>query len=368
MKILEIITHLGSGGAERFVVDLSNELAKDNDVTLMTVLDDKVDADNRNFCRFALNNKVKYVNLGLPNGLRMSSQLSVLKAIYRQNPDIVHIHMASTINHCGIGVLFLAWKYKIYFTIHSDIHNGYDKQLVRFLCNSYGRWGRFKSICLSQKNYDDFKTFYGKSAAARCIVNGRASMIPTELFTEVAYEMQRYRSSTNSKLFLHVARFNPVKNQNLLIDSFNQLLEEGFDIDLVIVGNGFDSEEGLKLRGKANKKVHFIGTRKNVADYMLNADIFCLSSDFEGMPITLIEASLAGVPAVSTPVCGAVDLIKNGINGFLSKSHSLEDYKEALKKAINSFDSIKANAKNMKDNSPYTIAECAKKYIMYFGE
>lgn len=57
---------------------------------------------------------------------------------------------------------------------------------------------------------------------------------------------------------------------------------------------------------------------------MLNADIFCLSSNFEGMPITLLEASLAGLPAVSTPVCGAVDLIKDGVNGFLSKSHSLK--------------------------------------------
>lgn len=78
MKILEIITHLGSGGAERFVVDLSNELAKNHDVTLMTVLDDKVDAENRNFCRFALSKNVKYVNLGLPNGLKLSDRKSVV--------------------------------------------------------------------------------------------------------------------------------------------------------------------------------------------------------------------------------------------------------------------------------------------------
>ena len=101
---------------------------------------------------------------------------------------------------------------------------------------------------------------------------------------------------------------------------------------------------------------------------MLNAGIFCLSSNFEGMPITLLEASLAGLPVVSTPVCGAVDLIKDGVNGFLSKSHSLEDYKNALIKAIDNYDSIKENAMSMKDNSPYTIAECARKYVEYFNE
>ena len=169
-------------------------------------------------------------------------------------------------------------------------------------------------------------------------------------------------------LFLHVARFNPVKNQNLLIDSFNQLIKEGEDVNLVIIGDGFDSEDGLALQRKADERIHFIGTRKNVADYMLNTDIFCLSSDYEGMPITLLEASLAGVPAVSTPVCGAVDLIQDGINGFLSRSHSLEDYKSAVIKAIENFDGIKANATRMKDSCPYTIAECAKKYLDYFKE
>ena len=368
MKILEIITDLGSGGAERFVVDLSNELANSNDVTLMTLLDDNVNPEHRNFNRYALDSNVAYYNLGLPNGLKMSSQLKVLKAIKAINPDIIHVHMACTLNHCALAVICLAMKFKIYFTIHNDIHNGYDKGLVKLLCNTYGHWGRFKSICLSEKNYNDFKSFYGKAPDVRCIVNGRAPMTPTDLYEEANSEMNGYRSSTDSKLLLHVARFNPIKNQNLLIDAFNQLIDEGYSIDLVIIGNGFETDGGMLLQSKANKRVHFIGTRKNVADYMLNADIFCLSSDFEGMPITLLEASLAGMPAVSTPVCGAVDLIQDGINGFLSRSHSLEDYKSAVIKAIENFDGIKANAMKMKDSSPYTIAECAKKYLDYFKE
>lgn len=368
MKILEVITDLGSGGAERFVVDLSNELAKTNEVTLMTLMDDKVNPEHRNFNRYALSCNVVYHNLGLPNGLKLSSQLKVLKAINALNPDIVHIHMDGTLNHSALAIIVLSWKFHVYFTIHSDIHNGYDKGVVRMLCSTYGHWGRFNSICLSEKNYEDFKAFYGKSTSVRCIVNGRAPMIPTDLYEETCREMKGYRSSNKSKLFLHVARCSLVKNQHLLVDTFNQLIEEGQDIDLVIIGNGYDTDNGLELQHKANKRIHFIGTRKNIADYMLNADVFCLSSDYEGMPISLLEASLAGVPAVSTPVCGAVDLIKDGVNGFLSKSHSIEDYKDALKKAIEGFDSIKANAMSMKDKSPYTIAECAKKYLDYFND
>lgn len=367
MKIVEVITFLGSGGAERFIVDLSNELSKGNEVYLLTVLDDKKDAEIRNFYRFAIDSKVHYINLGLPNGLSYSNQVAVKKAIDEIAPDIVHLHLACTLNYCALATLSLAWKYKIYFTIHSDLHNGYDKGFLKIVCNTLGRLGKFKLACLSNKNYADFKAFYPHTSI-RCIVNGRAPIEPTECYNEVAEEMNGYRHAVDSKLFVHIARFHPVKNQSLLVESFNELINEGANVDLVVIGANYDCEDGIKLQEKANERIHFIGAHKNISDYILNADIFCLSSDYEGMPITLLEASLAGAPAVSTPVCGAVDLIQNGVNGYISKDHSLAEYKTALLKAMADFEKLKYNAMKMKDNSPYTIAECAKKYIEYFKE
>lgn len=367
MKIVEVITFLGSGGAERFMVDLSNELSKENEVFLITILDDKKDVEVRNFYRFAIDSKVHYINLGLPNGLSYSNQIAVRKAINEIHPDVVHFHMLCSLTYSAWATLSLAWKYKMYLTIHSDLRNGYDRGFLKFICNTLGRLGKFKLACLSNKNYSDFKMFYPHTTS-RCIVNGRAPITPTDSFGEVANEMSTYRHTTDSKLFVHVARFHPVKNQSLLIEAFNALIDEGANVDLVVIGANFDCEDGNKLQQKAHKRIHFIGAHKNISDYILNADIFCLSSDYEGMPITLLEASLAGMPAVCTPVCGAVDLIKNGVNGYLSKDHSLKEYKAALNKAIENFDCIKSNAMKMKDNSPYTISECAKKYIEYFNE
>lgn len=368
MKIIEIITFLGAGGAERFVVDLSNELAKENEVYLVALLNDQKDAETRSFYKFAIDTKVKYINLGLPNGLKICSQLAVKKAIERINPDIIHFHMVPTIKYSALAAFMLAWKYKIYFTVHNDLHNGYDCGFAKFTFNTLGKWGRFKLICLSNKNYEDFRKFYSSKINIRCIVNGRSPIIATEKIKSVQEELNNLRSSENSLLFLHIARFNPQKNQKLLIDTFNIILEEHANIDLAIIGGGFDTDEGKKLQKIAHKNIHFLGTRKNIADYMLSSDVFCLSSDFEGMPITLLEASLAGVPAVSTPVCGAVDLIKDGINGILSTGHSVEEYKQAILKAINNFSNLKKNAMKMKENSPYTIAECASKYLDYFKE
>lgn len=367
MKIVEVITFLASGGAERFLVDLSNELSKGNEVYILTILDDKKDPEIRNFYRFAIDSRVHYINLGLPNGLSYSNQVAVKKAIEEIAPDIVHLHLACTLNYCAWATLSLAWKCKIYFTIHNDLHNGYDRGFLKLICNTLGRLGKFRLACLSNKNYADCKAFY-QHIPIRCIVNGRAPIEPTDCYSEVVNEMNSYRHSEDSKLFVHIARFHPDKNQSLLVESFNELINEGANVDLVVIGANYDCEDGIKLQQTANKRIHFIGTHKNISDYILNADIFCLSSNYEGMPITLLEASLAGVPAVSTPVCGAVDLIQNGVNGYLSKDHSLEEYKKTIIKAVEDYDSLKSNAMIMKDNSPYTIAECAKKYMEYFKE
>lgn len=91
-----------------------------------------------------------------------------------------------------------------------------------------------------------------------------------------------------------------------------------------------------------------------------------LSSLFEGMPISLIEASLAGLPCVCTPVCGAVDLIVDEVNGKLSADFSEDSYIAAIEFALQHYDELKKNAVRMKENSPYTMEVCAKKYLEFF--
>ena len=367
MKIVELITFLAGGGAERFVVDLSNHLAKNHDTYLVTILDDKKDPEIRNYYRSEILDNVRYINLGLPNGLKLVSQWKIFIALRKLNPDVIHLHMIPTLKYCALAIALLSMTKKIYFSVHSDLHNGYDKGLLKFYCNTLGCFNRFKISCLSKSNYEDFRNYYPHTPI-RCITNGRAPIVATDLYGSVKYEMNQYRSNGSARLLIHVARCHPVKNQILLVNAVNAIISNGYNVDLVIIGSGFDTEAGLEIISSACDRIHFIGSKKNVGDYMLNSDIFCLSSDFEGMPITLIEASLAGIPAVSTPVCGSVDLIQDGINGFLSKSHKLNDYITALSKAIDNFDKIKSNAMVLKNNSPYTIEECAKKYIEYFNE
>lgn len=365
MKIIELIPFLAGGGAERFVVDLSNQLATEHETYLVSILDDKIEVKRRNFYRSEVSRSVHYVNLGIPNGLKLSSQWKVFTALKKMNPDVIHVHLPASLNYSALAICLFSFTKTIVFTVHSDLRNGYDCGFFKLYCNSLGRIGKFKLACLSERNYLDFVAFY-KHTNIRCITNGRAPIIKTDKFNSVQHELNSLKQNCDSVLLMHIARFHPVKNQQLLVTAVNKLVDIGYNIDLVIIGNKYDCEGGRLLQSMACNRIHFIGPRTNISDYILNADLFCLSSDFEGMPITLLEASLAGVPAVSTPVCGAVDLISNGINGFLSRSHTTEDYINALQDALQDISNLKINATKMTVNSPYTIAECAKKYIDYF--
>ena len=79
MKIIQITFGLSSGGAERLVVDLSNELVKNHEVTVLTLKDDNI--DNNNFYLPELSKKVKYINAGIKKRLSIKEAFFLYKTI-----------------------------------------------------------------------------------------------------------------------------------------------------------------------------------------------------------------------------------------------------------------------------------------------
>lgn len=363
MKILQIIFSLSPGGAERFVVDLSNELSKNNDVTLLT-LKDFTNNPEGNFYKFDLSPRVKYENLGLSQKYSPIGLWKVYQYIKRCKPDVVHMHLGGMPKFCAFANLVLGRKITFVQTIHNDMRNGYKNFMYDVLHATLGRCKMIRFVALSETNYKDLCSIYPHSTAT-CITNGRAPLKKSEKFENVVEEINGYKKDKDTKVILHVARCHAQKNQDLLIDGFNQTVAEGRNVILLIIGLGYDSERGFELKEKACGSVYFLGTRTNIGDYMLNADVFTLSSLAEGMPITLLEAMLCGVPMVSTPVCGAVDVI-NGKNGLLSKDFSKAEYCKALEKVIDDNEYYKQNAKADMSESEYTIKKCAEKYMEFY--
>ena len=358
MKILEVIQSLASGGAERLVVDLCNELSKTEDVTLLIL------KDVQHFYLPQLSQSVKVIEAKMPLGGSIKQLLQCCKWVKKVNPDVVHIHSHARYTMLLANLLY-GRRYRFYMTIHSDVSQNYAHGWSGLQVRLSGFLGKCKFITISETNYHQFCVEHPK-LRQRLILNGRALPTLSDKIDDVRKEMQNYRGSEENILFIHIAHCYPAKDQSLLVDSFNELMAEGDKLTLVVIGADFDSALGKKITDKACSAIHFLGTKENVYDYLSCADAFCLSSKYEGMPITLIEAYMSGKPIISTPVCGAMDIVKDGNNGYLATGHSTGEYKEAIRQFIANKNAISAKAEAMKANCPYNISECARKYLEWF--
>lgn len=112
-----------------------------------------------------------------------------------------------------------------------------------------------------------------------------------------------------------------VKQKQLLdlIRAFAQFYQTHPSYSLVIYGDGpeLPNLQSCAAELGVEQAVHFSGTVSNVWEQLLSAEMFVMSSRFEGMSNALIEAMCLGIPSISTKVSGAIDLIEHGQNGFL---------------------------------------------------
>ncbi len=112
-----------------------------------------------------------------------------------------------------------------------------------------------------------------------------------------------------------VGRLTQIKRPDRLLEAFTLVREQLSDAVLVIAGEGDLFERTKELAASLGESVRFLGWRSDLHNLYASADLALLSSDNEGMPVTLIEASMAGVPCVTTDVGSAREVVLEGVTG-----------------------------------------------------
>ena len=134
-------------------------------------------------------------------------------------------------------------------------------------------------------------------------------------------------------MIVSVGRLDKVKNQILLFEAFSEIHEKYPEYHLVIYGEGnYRHELETKIQDlHLEAFISLPGACKDVLQKIRSAEIFVMTSNYEGMSNALIEAMALGLPIISTKVSGAIDLVKNDVNGKLISIGSKEELKVALK-------------------------------------
>lgn len=347
MKIVELIPSLLTrAGAEVFCFNLSKSLAKDNDVTLLTLyneLDKSFKMDG-----------VNYISTDKGNEKILKNSKHLKEILLEIKPDVVHMHLNCIMSYY-LAFGFKNQNFKLFLTVHSLYKKDFTL-IERFLIRILTKKGILKLIGISDSISKDIKN--NGLGVDSTIYNGT-----------ILYSPKKNTYKDVIKI-VNVASFRPEKNQIFLLDAYKEIQKTTTNIELIFVGDGpLFNDVKQKAISEGIKNVKFVGKSNNVDYYLASSDIFCLSSIYEGNPISIIEAMSVGLTLVVPNIGGIPDVVQNYENGILYEPCSINSLVSALNSAINNKD-FRMNCfyKNTIKAKEYSIEECAQNYLKTFNK
>jgi glycosyltransferase involved in cell wall biosynthesis len=126
-----------------------------------------------------------------------------------------------------------------------------------------------------------------------------------------------------------VARFVPQKAQRMLLKA---VANRGLPVEIDFVGDGEMRPQTEALAGELGlaSRVNFLGSRKDVEDILSKSHIFALPTNWEGFPLSILEAMRAGLPVVASRVGGIEEAVSDGETGMLSEAGDQEGFENKL--------------------------------------
>ena len=346
-----------AGGIETFIRGIIRWAPDDIDVSLVGVTTDAAarppgkwtvcDVGKRTFRFLPLVAADARRQSRVPLSLRFClAAIPRLKAL-RQGFDILEVHRVEP------ALLFYGDSRPVNAFVHqdlADVRNPQTENRWRHLPGLYFRLEdrlvpRFESVyCVREDTAAAYRARYPARA-------DRFGFMPTwmdpEIFHPPSSEQRKalrerldeqYGIRPDQRVVIFVGRLDAQKDVELLIRSFAIVAGTDDGLRLLIIGDGAlaaglrQLADDLRLAGK----VRFAGVQPvpRVADLLRSADVFAMSSAFEGMSMSLLEAMGCGLPVVSTDVGEVRRLIVPGTNGEIAGGHTVAQYAEALRTCL----------------------------------
>ena len=139
---------------------------------------------------------------------------------------------------------------------------------------------------------------------------------------------------------ISVGEMTANKNHRTIIKALT--LSQLGNVHYMIVGSGVCRPrlEEYAARLNVSDRVHFLGYRNDIASLLHAADVFVFPSYREGLPVALMEAMVAGVPIVASRIRGNVDLIEDGVNGFLCDPQDADGFADKIRTLLEDPDMV----------------------------
>ncbi|MGG1555800.1 glycosyltransferase family 4 protein [Paenibacillus ferrarius] len=243
----------------------------------------------------------------------ISSMREMKKLVKQYGIDLIHSHKMEVIGGNIVGKLLGIPTVQTVHELPRRPLAAY--QFVGLLNHLFND----KVIVLCERSKIMFKWGPWRSGKLTKIYNG--IRLPDRSPVPAAADVRNLREElalpSDSKIMITVARLNPMKGIEYVIEAARQLKQERKDVAFVIVGDvAFDAEKGYKdellalaRQAGVDHMVHFLGLRRDVPALLAQSDVFVLPSVYDIFPTVILEAMSAGLPVVATDVGGVPEMV-----------------------------------------------------------
>jgi glycosyltransferase involved in cell wall biosynthesis len=320
-KVMQIIARMNVGGPAILVTDLMRNLDSTKfETRLITGYCDENESDYLDKVATDIKAiRVPSFGRSLSIGKDLKAFFLLIREIRRFKPDVVHTHTAKA-GVLGRVAAFLARpSAKRIHTFHGHLLQGYfDSRKVQILILVEKMLGiityKFVAIGNVVKN-DLVNAGIANNSKFEVIYPGLQNL---NLFPKS--EARKTLGLDPEKIYLvYVGRLTQIKRPDRLIDLGRSLKVNHPKTHIVIAGAGELLEELTGQSESESLPIKFLGWRNDIDLILSASDIALLCSDNEGIPLTLIQASQAGLPIVSTNVGSVSDIVLDGLTGILTE-------------------------------------------------
>lgn len=337
MNILYLLFSFTTGGTERLVTDICNEMIVQGHHVHLYIVNDLYDETMIN----ALNPKVQLYLQKRPvgSGGKLQTIFRLAQYIHKHKFDVIHCNSADAPELLILKPLMFP-KTKVLYTIHSM--NCYNK--MHPLRIFYRNLLCHRLIAVSDSVRQEMLSSGAKKEKLITVYN--------------AVNMHRFvqpsdRSLNTDKVVLgNVARLDyRTKGQDILIRALGILQKQHPNIHCIFAGTvGQGQEQNLKdLQDLAKQcdlsdRITFLGNVNDIPGFLRTLDIFVLPSRSEAFGISLVEAMAMGVPCIASRLDGPVEVLKSGQLGLLFDADNPRDLANKIKTMLDSYDRFKTAA------------------------
>ncbi|CAH0529056.1 glycosyltransferase [Vibrio hippocampi] len=329
IKLAIVLHDLRGGGAEKMMVRLANELAEGGDHIDLVLLTERGVTEKH------VSSKVNIIDLNAPR--TMTSVPRLVKYLKQSRPDrvlsaLTHVNVIATIACLLTGMLKqLHTSERNAFSRDKLVNSDLSVKLAYFLAPYFYRWQPNPVIAVSQGVADELvrDTVVRESDTVTA-----PNPVLDNNFVDKQYSDSQHPwlANRHKPIIVAVGRLAEQKGFDVLIDAM-AMVRKQMDCCLIIFGEGEDRaklEDQVKQLQLGNN-VDLPGYSSDVLTEMANADLFVLSSRFEGSPNVLVEAMSTGVAVIATDCpYGPDEILDGGQIGPLTKMENAENLAGAI--------------------------------------